>query len=86
LCHPQFDSEGFGEIPTEEFIEALKSPEFLTEVPINKREVLYDRALKLKEPRGPGYISFQEFINVVSQINAHLLICLCFVLHRDNTF
>lgn len=35
-------------------------------MPINKRELLYDRAMKAKEPKGSGSVSFQEFVNVVS--------------------
>lgn len=62
----QFDPEGFGEIPVDDFIAALKSPELQSQVPLNKIEVLYHRALKSKEPNGSGSVSFQEFVNVVS--------------------
>lgn len=62
----QFDPEGFGEIPVDEFLNALKSPDLQTQVPLNKREILYERAMNAKEPKGSGYVSFQEFINVVS--------------------
>lgn len=61
----QFDPEGFGEIPVDDFIEALKSPEFLANVPPNKRDILYDRALKAKTSKAEA-ISFQDFVNVVS--------------------
>ncbi|EAT47093.1 AAEL001755-PA [Aedes aegypti] len=60
-----FDPEGFGEIPIDDFIEALKSPEFLANVPPNKRDILYDRALKAKTSKAES-ISFQDFVNVVS--------------------
>lgn len=36
---------------------------------MSKRELLYDRAMKAKEPHGSGSVSFQEFVNVVSQQN-----------------
>lgn len=62
----QFDPEGFGEISVEEFLLALRSPEFLSQVPMNKRELLLERAKKAQLPTGPGYVSFQDFVNVVS--------------------
>lgn len=62
----QFDPEGFGEIPVDDFLAALKSPELQSQVPLNKIELLYHRALKSKEPNGSGSVSFQEFVNVVS--------------------
>lgn len=62
----QFDPEGFGEIPVDEFLAALKSTELQSQVPLNKIELLYHRALKSKEPNGSGSVSFQEFVNVVS--------------------
>lgn len=62
----KFDPEGFGEIPVNDFLVALKSPEFQSQVPFNKIELLYHRALKSNEPQGTGSISFQEFVNVVS--------------------
>lgn len=64
----QFDPEGFGEIPVEEFLLALQSPALQAHVPMNKREQLYERAQKAKEPRGSGSVSFQEFVNVVSTV------------------
>ncbi|KNC27182.1 hypothetical protein FF38_13847 [Lucilia cuprina] len=63
-----FDPEGFGEITVDEFINALKSPEFISQVPMNKRELLLERAKKAKLPIGPGYITFQDFVNVVSAL------------------
>lgn len=68
LVFDQFDPEGFGEIPVEQFLLALQSPAFQAHIPINKRELLYERAQKAKEPRGAGFVSFQEFVNVVSCI------------------
>lgn len=35
-------------------------------MPQNKREILYELAMKIKEPNGPGIITFQDFVNVVS--------------------
>lgn len=67
----QFDPEGFGEIPVDDFVVALKSPEFQSQVPVNKRELLYDRAMKAKLPQGPGFVSFQDFVNVVSGNKEH---------------
>uniref|UniRef100_A0A182NZQ5 EF-hand domain-containing protein n=1 Tax=Anopheles epiroticus TaxID=199890 RepID=A0A182NZQ5_9DIPT len=58
-----FDPEGFGEIPVDDFVAALKSPEFLANVPPNKRDILYDRALKAKTSKVEA-ISFQDFVNV----------------------
>lgn len=69
LPHSQFDPEGFGEISVSEFVVALKSPEFLSQVPMNKRELLLERAKKAQLPNGPGYVTFQDFVNVVSASN-----------------
>ncbi|XP_055841546.1 protein rhomboid [Episyrphus balteatus] len=66
LLFDMFDPEGFGEIPVDDFVAALKSPEFLSQVPMNKRELLYERAVKVKVPNGPGYVTFQDFVNVMS--------------------
>ncbi|XP_033159493.1 protein rhomboid isoform X1 [Drosophila mauritiana] len=66
LLFDMFDPEGFGEISVEEFLVALKSPEFLSQVPMNKRELLLERAKKAKLPTGPGYVTFQDFVNVMS--------------------
>lgn len=35
-------------------------------MPQNKREILYELAMKIKEPNGTGIITFQDFVNVVS--------------------
>lgn len=59
---PQFDPEGFGEIPVEDFLAALKSPEWKAEIPANKRDILLTRA---KESRVQA-VTFQDFVNVVS--------------------
>lgn len=45
---------------------ALRSPEFVSQVPMNKRELLLERAKKAQLPVGPGYVTFQDFVNVVS--------------------
>ncbi|XP_037808876.1 uncharacterized protein LOC119601775 [Lucilia sericata] len=68
LLFDMFDPEGFGEITVDEFINALKSPEFISQVPMNKRELLLERAKKAKLPIGPGYITFQDFVNVEWQL------------------
>lgn len=60
------DPEGFGEIPVDDFIAALKTPEIQDKVPFNKQELLYERAMKAK--KGPGTVSFQDFVEVVSQL------------------
>ncbi|KMY96824.1 uncharacterized protein Dsimw501_GD13475, isoform B [Drosophila simulans] len=74
LLFDMFDPEGFGEISVEEFLVALKSPEFLSQVPMNKRELLLERAKKAKLPTGPGYVTFQDFVNVVSVPSAAITI------------
>ncbi|KAH8302049.1 hypothetical protein KR044_002264 [Drosophila immigrans] len=66
LLFDMFDPEGFGEISVTEFLVALKSPEFLSQVPMNKRELLLERAKKAQLPNGPGYVTFQDFVNVMS--------------------
>lgn len=46
------------------FIAVLKTPEMQDKVPVNKQELLYNRALKAK--KGPGTMTFQDFVDVVS--------------------
>lgn len=58
----QFDPEGFGEIPLEDFVAALRSPEWRAEIPANKRDILLTR---VKESRVQA-VTFQDFVNVVS--------------------
>lgn len=55
------DFEGFGEIPAGDFITALGTTKFQNQVPMNKRELLLERAIN-----GNGIVSFQDFVNVVS--------------------
>lgn len=62
----QFDPEGFGEIPLEDFLAALRSPEWKAEIPTNKRDILLTRA---KESRVEA-VTFQDFVNVVSLWNS----------------
>ncbi|EDX08807.1 protein rhomboid isoform X1 [Drosophila simulans] len=81
LLFDMFDPEGFGEISVEEFLVALKSPEFLSQVPMNKRELLLERAKKAKLPTGPGYVTFQDFVNVMSGKRTRSFKCA--VHHRD---
>jgi hypothetical protein len=58
----QYDPEGFGEIPWDDFLEVLNSPEFAAEVDANKRDILLQRA----QERSTTAITFQDFVNVVS--------------------
>ncbi|XP_061389097.1 rhomboid-related protein 3 [Musca vetustissima] len=81
LLFDMFDPEGFGEITVEEFLNALKSPEFISQVPMNKRELLTERAKKAKSPIGPGYVTFQDFVNVMSGKRTRSFKCA--VHHRD---
>ncbi|XP_016933745.1 rhomboid-related protein 2 isoform X1 [Drosophila suzukii] len=81
LLFDMFDPEGFGEISVEEFLVALRSPEFLSQVPMNKRELLLERAKKAKLPTGPGYVTFQDFVNVMSGKRTRSFKCA--VHHRD---
>jgi rhomboid-related protein 1/2/3 len=66
----QFDPEGFGEIPLEDFVAALRSPEWRAEIPTNKRDILLSRA---KESRVQA-VTFQDFVNVVSPDALHVCI------------
>ncbi|KAH8317165.1 hypothetical protein KR074_000100 [Drosophila pseudoananassae] len=81
MYSPQFDPEGFGEISVTEFLVALRSPEFLSQVPMNKRELLLERAKKAQLPTGPGYVTFQDFVNVMSGKRTRSFKCA--VHHRD---
>ncbi|OXU29777.1 hypothetical protein TSAR_004943, partial [Trichomalopsis sarcophagae] len=60
----QYDPEGFGEIPVEDFLKALRSPDWLAEIPVNKRDILLLRA---RESRVEA-ITFQDFVNVGSRL------------------
>ncbi|EZA48792.1 hypothetical protein DMN91_004765 [Ooceraea biroi] len=62
MLFDKFDPEGFGEIPLEDFVAALRSPEWRVEIPANKRDILLTRA---KESRVQA-VTFQDFVNVVS--------------------
>lgn len=62
LCALQYDPEGFGEIPWDDFLEVLNNPEFVAEVDANKRDILLERA----QERATTAITFQDFVNVVS--------------------
>ncbi len=59
----QYDPEGFGEIPWNDFVEALKTPEFIAEIAPNKREILIEKA----HERKTSAITFQDFVNIVSE-------------------
>jgi hypothetical protein len=62
LCSWQYDPEGFGEIPWDDFLEVLNKPEFIAEVDAHKRDILLERA----QERSTTAITFQDFVNVVS--------------------
>jgi hypothetical protein len=62
----QYDPEGFGEIPWDDFLEVLNKPEFAAEVDANKRDILVLRA----QERVTSAITFQDFVNVVSEATA----------------
>ncbi|KAK2585839.1 hypothetical protein KPH14_010433 [Odynerus spinipes] len=62
MLFDKFDPEGFGEIPLEDFLVALKSAEWKAEIPANKRDILLARAKEAKVDA----ITFQDFVNVVS--------------------
>lgn len=64
----QFDDEGFGEIPIDDFIIALTSPEFQTQVPTDKIEQLYYHAIYGREKYGTKAILFHDFLDVVSEL------------------
>ncbi|GIY48739.1 uncharacterized protein CDAR_314761 [Caerostris darwini] len=58
----KFDNEGFGEIPWDDFLVALESPDFQECIEPSKREVL---ASKAREHRTYA-ITFDDFVAVVS--------------------
>ncbi|CAB3382984.1 Hypothetical predicted protein [Cloeon dipterum] len=57
----KYDPEGFGEIPWDDFVVALHSPDFVSQVEPNKREILAEKA----QQRLTSAITFQDFVNVV---------------------
>lgn len=63
-CTFQYDPEGFGEIPWDDFLEVLNNPEFIAQVDANKRDILLERA----QERTTTAITFQDFVNVVSLV------------------
>ncbi|XP_043280594.1 protein rhomboid-like isoform X1 [Venturia canescens] len=73
----RFDPEGFGEIPLEDFLEALKSAEWRAEIPANKRDILL---IRVKESRMQA-VTFQDFVNVMSGKRTRSFKCA--VHHRD---
>ncbi|CAD6221206.1 GSCOCG00005088001-RA-CDS [Cotesia congregata] len=77
MLFDKFDPEGFGEIPREDFLEALTSPEWRAEIPVNKREILLAR---VKESHADA-ITFQDFVNVMSGKRTRSFKCA--VHHRD---
>lgn len=72
----QFDPEGFGEIPWEDFGRALRSPEFRRHIEPHKIQQLEEKFelqgcndgdLLDDRPRRTSAITFQDFVNVVSR-------------------
>jgi hypothetical protein len=72
LCTWQYDPEGFGEIPWDDFLEVLNKPEFIAEVDVHKRDILLERA----QERSTTAITFQDFVNVVSRFPRFLFFAL----------
>ncbi|KAK0168935.1 hypothetical protein PV327_002691 [Microctonus hyperodae] len=62
MLFDKFDPEGFGEIPRDDFLQALTSTEWQAEIPLNKRDILH---VRVKESHADA-ITFQDFVNVVS--------------------
>ncbi|XP_014236541.1 uncharacterized protein LOC106658899 [Trichogramma pretiosum] len=60
LLFDKYDPEGFGEIPIEDFLVALKSSEWQKKIPINKLDLLYARAKEFHV----NAVTFQDFVNV----------------------
>ncbi|XP_047344082.1 rhomboid-related protein 3 isoform X2 [Vespa velutina] len=77
MLFDKFDPEGFGEIPLEDFLVALKSAEWKAEIPTNKRDILLARAKESKVDA----ITFQDFVNVMSGKRTRSFKCA--VHHRD---
>ncbi|XP_043686829.1 protein rhomboid [Vespula pensylvanica] len=77
MLFDKFDPEGFGEIPLEDFLVALKSAEWKAEIPVNKRDILLARAKESKVDA----ITFQDFVNVMSGKRTRSFKCA--VHHRD---
>ncbi|RZF49028.1 hypothetical protein LSTR_LSTR011390 [Laodelphax striatellus] len=73
----KYDPEGFGEIPWDDFVEVLKTPDFVSEVTPNKLELLVERA----QDRRTTAITFQDFVNVMSGKRTRSFKCA--VHHRD---
>ncbi|XP_026468873.1 uncharacterized protein LOC113372743 [Ctenocephalides felis] len=63
-----FDTEGFGEIPVQEFRRAISTQEFKSNVCSGKREILKHRLLDKCE-QTTGFVTFQDFVNVKTFTN-----------------
>ncbi|XP_065338239.1 protein rhomboid [Cloeon dipterum] len=73
----KYDPEGFGEIPWDDFVVALHSPDFVSQVEPNKREILAEKA----QQRLTSAITFQDFVNVMTGKRTRSFKCA--VHHRD---
>lgn len=51
---------------------------------MNKRELLLERAKKAQLPNGPGYVTFQDFVNVVSASKSKFLVPHEALTHTDS--
>lgn len=58
----QYDPEGFGEIPWNDFLMVLNSSDFVKSISQEKRDILIERARQSKT----SAITFQDFVNIVS--------------------
>ncbi|XP_048509424.1 protein rhomboid [Athalia rosae] len=77
MLFDKYDPEGFGEIPLDDFLNALESQEWKDEVPANKRDIL---RVRVKESSVHA-ITFQDFVNVMSGKRSRSFKCA--VHHRD---
>lgn len=58
----QYDPEGFGEIPWNDFLMLLNSSDFVKFISQEKRDILLERARQ----SNTSAITFQDFVNIVS--------------------
>ncbi|RWS24057.1 rhomboid-related protein 3-like protein, partial [Leptotrombidium deliense] len=67
----KIDPEGFGEIPWQDFLDAIITPEFQTFIEPPKQAALVAKAFE----NGRTSITFEEFVNVVSAYNSTTCNC-----------
>lgn len=61
----QYDPEGFGEIPWNDFLMLLNSSDFVKSISQEKRDILLERARQ----SNTSAITFQDFVNIVGSIS-----------------